>query len=193
MYVTVAIAAALSSLALNTSTHQTRVQVLYPILLLDIARKDPNMHNVINSIVSSRAQLMSTVLLVLVITYNFTSFGFFFLLEHGFETECDEDSSLFFCVWNVLNHGMRNSGGVGDALEKSLVGDNKLSFGVDVFNFLFFVMICIFMLNIILGTIIDTFCELREQNERKATDKRNLCFICGKRIICSCGFICTHV
>jgi len=75
---------------------------------------------------------------------------------------------------------MRNSGGVGDRVEEATQrSGGTLSLSLDVFNFLFFVVICIFLLNIILGTIIDTFCELREQNERLAEDKRNLCFICG--------------
>ena len=40
-------------------------------------------------------------------------------------------------------------------------------------------MIYFLYFNFILGIIIDTFAVLREEEEKKANDRENFCFICG--------------
>ena len=49
------------------------------------------------------------------------------------------------------------------------------------YDFLFFLIIAVIMLNIIFGIIIDTFAELRELNQKIQDDKNNVCYVCGAK------------
>ena len=48
-----------------------------------------------------------------------------------------------------------------------------------MFDFSFFVLINIVLLNIIFGIIIDTFGELRDQRNELEDEILNKCYICG--------------
>ena len=43
---------------------------------------------------------------------------------------------------------------------------------------IFFILVILVLGNVFLGIIVDTFAELREQNNWKERDKKNICFIC---------------
>ena len=47
------------------------------------------------------------------------------------------------------------------------------------YNFIFFIVICLIMLNLVFGIIIDTFKELRIEETKNEIDIANVCFICG--------------
>jgi len=51
--------------------------------------------------------------------------------------------------------------------------------GRAVFDFLFFLIIIIIIMNIVFGIIIDTFSDLRSQRDSKVTNMKTMCFICG--------------
>ena len=91
------------------------------------------------------------------------------------ERACD---TLLACIVTTLNHGLRNGGGVGDVLRQ--VGSGESSFGYRVlYDLSFFFFMIVITLNLILGIIIDTFTNIREDKEKKMERLKNTCFICG--------------
>ncbi|CAL8279267.1 unnamed protein product [Boreogadus saida] len=95
--------------------------------------------------------------------------------EVGSERACD---TLLMCIVTVMNHGLRNGGGVGDVLRKP--SKNEPLFPARVlYDLLFYFIVIIIVLNLIFGVIIDTFADLRSEKQRKEETLKTTCFICG--------------
>lgn len=47
------------------------------------------------------------------------------------------------------------------------------------FDFMFFIIVCVILMNIVFGIIIDTFAELRDKKSFIDNDRKNKCFICN--------------
>ncbi|RUP51637.1 hypothetical protein BC936DRAFT_146851 [Jimgerdemannia flammicorona] len=95
--------------------------------------------------------------IVLVYIHSLIAFMFFrndFDVSKGLH--CD---SVLQCFVTVLSHGVRAGGGIGDILEPPADGQ---PFGWRVlFEMSFFLIVVIFLLNVIFGIIFDTFGQLR--------------------------------
>ncbi|XP_056117184.1 inositol 1,4,5-trisphosphate receptor type 2 isoform X2 [Rhinichthys klamathensis goyatoka] len=91
------------------------------------------------------------------------------------ERVCD---TLLMCIITVLNHGLRNGGGIADVLRK-LSKEEPMFPARVVFDLLFFFIVIIIVLNLIFGVIIDTFADLRSEKQRKEEILKTTCFICG--------------
>ncbi|XP_030076286.1 inositol 1,4,5-trisphosphate-gated calcium channel ITPR3 isoform X1 [Microcaecilia unicolor] len=91
------------------------------------------------------------------------------------ERACD---TLLMCIVTVLNHGLRNGGGVGDILRKPSKDESLFPARV-VYDLLFFFIVIIIVLNLIFGVIIDTFADLRSEKQKKEEVLKTTCFICG--------------
>ncbi|XP_036388451.1 inositol 1,4,5-trisphosphate receptor type 3 isoform X2 [Megalops cyprinoides] len=95
--------------------------------------------------------------------------------EDNTERACD---TLLMCIVTVLNHGLRNGGGVGDVLRKPSK-DEALFPARVVYDLLFYFIVIIIVLNLIFGVIIDTFADLRSEKQKKEEVLKTTCFICG--------------
>uniref|UniRef100_UPI00398F4F09 inositol 1,4,5-trisphosphate-gated calcium channel ITPR3 isoform X3 n=1 Tax=Pristiophorus japonicus TaxID=55135 RepID=UPI00398F4F09 len=95
--------------------------------------------------------------------------------ESDKERACD---TLLMCIVTVLNHGLRNGGGVGDILRQPSK-DEALFPARVIFDLLFFFIVIIIVLNLIFGVIIDTFADLRSEKQKKEEVLKSTCFICG--------------
>ncbi|XP_023812775.1 inositol 1,4,5-trisphosphate receptor type 3 isoform X2 [Oryzias latipes] len=95
--------------------------------------------------------------------------------ESNLERACD---TLLMCIVTVLNHGLRNGGGVGDVLRKPSK-DEPLFPARVVYDLLFYFIVIIIVLNLIFGVIIDTFADLRSEKQKKEEILKTTCFICG--------------
>ncbi|XP_056413537.1 inositol 1,4,5-trisphosphate receptor type 3 isoform X2 [Hyla sarda] len=95
--------------------------------------------------------------------------------DDGTERACD---TLLMCIVTVLNHGLRNGGGVGDILRKPSKDESLFPARV-IFDLLFFFIVIIIVLNLIFGVIIDTFADLRSEKQKKEEVLKTTCFICG--------------
>ncbi|XP_052007974.1 inositol 1,4,5-trisphosphate receptor type 2 [Xyrauchen texanus] len=95
--------------------------------------------------------------------------------EDGTERVCD---TLLMCIITVLNHGLRNGGGIADVLRK-LSKEEPMFPARVVYDLLFFFIVIIIVLNLIFGVIIDTFADLRSEKQRKEEILKTSCFICG--------------
>lgn len=88
---------------------------------------------------------------------------------------CD---SVYSCTLYSLNLGIRNGGGISDSMDLMEL-DNPLFGPKLVFDLSYFMIINIVSMNIIFGIIIDTFAELRDAQNCRDEDLKNVCFICG--------------
>ncbi|KAM4046679.1 inositol 1,4,5-trisphosphate-gated calcium channel ITPR3 isoform 2-T2 [Anomaloglossus baeobatrachus] len=95
--------------------------------------------------------------------------------DDGTERACD---TLLMCILTVLNHGLRNGGGVGDILRKPSKEESLFPARV-IYDLLFFFIVIIIVLNLIFGVIIDTFADLRSEKQKKEEVLKTTCFICG--------------
>ncbi|XP_069797807.1 inositol 1,4,5-trisphosphate-gated calcium channel ITPR3 isoform X2 [Narcine bancroftii] len=95
--------------------------------------------------------------------------------ENDKERACD---TLLMCIVTVLNHGLRNGGGVGDILRQPSK-DEALFPARVIFDLLFYFIVIIIVLNLIFGVIIDTFADLRSEKQKKEEILKSTCFICG--------------
>ncbi|XP_070766937.1 inositol 1,4,5-trisphosphate-gated calcium channel ITPR3 [Enoplosus armatus] len=95
--------------------------------------------------------------------------------EASSERACD---TLLMCIVTVLNHGLRNGGGVGDVLRKPSKNEPLFPARV-VYDLLFYFIVIIIVLNLIFGVIIDTFADLRSEKQKKEEILKTTCFICG--------------
>ncbi|XP_076859966.1 inositol 1,4,5-trisphosphate-gated calcium channel ITPR3 [Brachyhypopomus gauderio] len=95
--------------------------------------------------------------------------------EESMERACD---TLLMCIVTVLNHGLRNGGGVGDVLRRPSKNEPLFPARV-VYDLLFYFIVIIIVLNLIFGVIIDTFADLRSEKQKKEEILKTTCFICG--------------
>ncbi|XP_043932426.1 inositol 1,4,5-trisphosphate receptor type 3 [Protopterus annectens] len=95
--------------------------------------------------------------------------------DNASERACD---TLLMCIVTVLNHGLRNGGGVGDVLRKPSKDESLFPARV-VYDLLFYFIVIIIVLNLIFGVIIDTFADLRSEKQKKEEVLKTTCFVCG--------------
>jgi len=80
-----------------------------------------------------------------------------------------------------LDYGLRADGGIGEHIQAhSYDIDRGYYLGRFLYNLIYFVVVYIIEFSILMGIIIDTFSELREQSSKKEEDMARLCFICGE-------------
>jgi len=79
-------------------------------------------------------------------------------------------------------YGLRAHGGFGDVMEKKPFLRDKVGYaGRIIFDLSFYIIIIVFLLNIVFGIIIDTFRQLRMNSQKKEWDELNKCIICGSK------------
>lgn len=141
--------------------------------LLDILQRYPSLQNVVRSITKPRKSLILTFLLMIVLIYLFSIWGYSIFSKY-FYGNCP---SLAICLMTTFYEGLKNGGGIGEYLEPWTTG--RADSARFLYDNLFNIVIMIIMLNIVQGIIIDTFAVLREEQERNNSDIELKCFICG--------------
>lgn len=78
-----------------------------------------------------------------------------------------------------MDYGVRAGGGIGDVLQQVSYSYNT-GYWIAKFFFeiIFHITIIWGMSNLFFGIIVDTFANLRDNNNRIEHDKKNVCFIC---------------
>uniref|UniRef100_A0A671LFF0 Inositol 1,4,5-trisphosphate receptor n=1 Tax=Sinocyclocheilus anshuiensis TaxID=1608454 RepID=A0A671LFF0_9TELE len=177
-------------------------EFFYSILLFDLVRREETLLNVMRSVTKNGRSIFLTAVLAIILVYLFSIVGFLFFKddflmqvdrlpclyicvcvfisvkeedEDGTERVCD---TLLMCIITVLNHGLRNGGGIADVLRK-LSKEEPMFPARVVYDLLFFFIVIIIVLNLIFGVIIDTFADLRSEKQRKEEILKTTCFICG--------------
>lgn len=135
---------------------------------------------IINSVTLHLSKIMTALVFIAFVTYCAAIIiGYHYnnsLLEE-FHTKQVMDSWIA-CATFVFDYGNQGGGGIGDYMLQ-LPADHPYFFEKIVITIVFFLLVKLIFTNIMLGIIVDTFMELRE-NQAKHVDKvANECFICG--------------
>ncbi len=163
---------------------------IYSIQLLHILNLSTTLKNIIVAIKLRWNQLLSTIVLTQIIIFAYSICGYFFLHEEFKEVKLgskefprekeDICESMVYCYLGHTLWGLFRHGGIGDMIERKSFLQHKGEYIKLVFyNFIFFIVICLIMLNLVFGIIIDTFKELRIEETKNEIDIANVCFICG--------------
>lgn len=86
--------------------------------------------------------------------------------------------NMLYCFLQTLNFGLKNGGGVGDQINATSDVD-PIHWPEFWYNMGYFFFINILLLNVIFGTIINTFANLRNNRLQQELDMRNNCFMCN--------------
>merc|ERR1711871_92764 len=95
--------------------------------------------------------------------------------------ECIE---FWTCFVAFINLGVRNGGGIGDSMHEYSAWTQTEPWLTKnfLYDWMFFVIVNIILLNIVFGIIIDTFAALRDEKMDKDKDKSDFCFVCGAEL-----------
>ncbi|KAJ9456238.1 Inositol 1 [Diplonema papillatum] len=156
--------------------------------LVSIINRSALLQNVIKAVTKNGRSLLLTVILGMIIIYLFSVVGFV-LFRDAFqnkeppcegEADCDDYhcDTLFRCFVFAVTAGIRAGGGIGDLMQPP-DWNSPYNTARTLFDFAFFVVVIVILLNIIFGVIIDTFAELRSEKQKVEEDIRSRCFICG--------------
>ncbi|KAJ1558731.1 hypothetical protein HK405_013094, partial [Cladochytrium tenue] len=151
---------------------------LYAVHLLDYLYRDEVLQGVVSSVTLNWSSLSKTVLLGVIIIYVYSMVGFVYF-RNSFDAEqglyCE---SLLECFITILSYGLRAGGGIGELLTVP-VPDGESYAARIVLDLSFFLIVIVFLLNVIFGIIFDTFGQLREERKDISDDLRNNCFVCS--------------
>ena len=149
--------------------------------LFDILIRSDTVGRIFTAILRNLSQFLWTLILLLVIIYVYSLLGFYFLHSRYYQDSSDLCSDAYSCFLISLNLGLRNGGGIADALSSpDYSPTNKGDYlAQTIFDISFFILVVILMLNMIFGMIVDAFGDLRDQKRENDEDIMNVCFICG--------------
>ena len=155
---------------------------------MSIAVRNPVARNIFMAVIYPINQLSIAGVVAMFLLYIFATIQFFFF--HNF-FENGECNTLRSCLTYTINWGTRSGGGIGETMAdpdlwSSTPSDEDGHWDImsewylrASFDFLFFLIIIIIIMNIVFGIIIDTFSDLRSQRDEKTKNKTTMCFICG--------------
>eukprot|EP00760_Papus_ankaliazontas_P029805 PhM_4_TR4472/c0_g4_i1/m.50959/K04959/ITPR2; inositol 1,4,5-triphosphate receptor type 2 len=152
--------------------------------LFTILNRSPHLRHIVIAILVNGWQLLMTALLGIATVYIFSIVGFVFFRD-DFGSKSDGSSgvdtnncdTLAECFVFSLGKGVRG-GGIGELLSDREWGSGTFAFR-ELYDFSFFIVIIVVIMNIIFALIVDTFAELRDARQKIEDDMRNNCFICG--------------
>ena len=130
------------------------------------------MKSVLDAIQNRYKQFLSTgfLLIILILFYAAITLYFFNMNDDGTYL-CQ---SYIECFLYLFNNGMRAGG-----LPFEMKIEEQPGFYTEFFySWIFYFLIILIILNIVNGIIVDTFQEIRENNNTLYEEKKNTCFIC---------------
>ena len=144
------------------------------LLLLDIAKKDSRLADVLQAVYGPRVKLGYSLILFLFVCYIFSFYIFRYFryeVDHGdMPAFC---TNLYDCTKFGISYGLQNGGGVADNMYH---GKNDRL----VLDLMWFIVVLVVFINIIFGMIIDKFSELRAAKNENIDKTNGFCFICSK-------------
>lgn len=168
-------------------SNQKSSQIYYAFLLIDLVNKVPALGQVLSIFDENKSALMSVLGLFFVMLYFYSFLGFLIIRddfvnpdmdppdEPDFNMYCD---SLTKCLLSVSNFGIRAGGGIGDVLKQRWDTSEKYMTRY-FYDYSFFMIINIVLMNIFFGIIIDSFADKRAGAAEIDKEVQGLCFICG--------------
>ena len=160
-----------------------RGEIVYAFLLLPIIDLNNILKNIIVSIKLRYKEVCLTFLLAFIIMYVFSNIAYFFFnQDFSQEIEYMDDNvckTLIFCFLNSLDSGLRARGGIADsAIRLSYARNRDHYLRRLIMDDFFFILIVIIAIDLVFGIIISAFNNLRDEEQKHSTDRKNHCFIC---------------
>ena len=153
---------------LREETHFLFSLQLFPIFILF-----EMMRNVLDAIKTRYKQFLSVAVLIIILILFFSGITYYFFnYTSDGERMC---TSYLNCFSYLLNSGLR-SGGL--PFDIKILGQEGY-WGEFIFNWMFYLIFVLLILNITGGIIVDKFDELRESKKKLYEEKENVCFICS--------------
>ena len=165
----------------------TQCIIWLAIPLLFIMNLNETLFNVFISVKDHFGQLFGILMFTYLFAYNFMWISFHFMsnlhtLEEIFDEETQEEITEEFCtssipcLLNIIDYNVAYYAVItGKVSFKKDPGFFMINF---FYDFLFFIIVSLIMINVFLGVLYDTFGELREILQQKENDIKNVCFIC---------------
>jgi len=111
-------------------------------------------------------QLLFTLFMVLIFIYIYSVFSNMYFRQN-FSEQNFVCNGMIQCYFALLNSGFTNGQGIGGMIEaENMNEDLGKYFGYVFIDLMFFITVNCISLNLVFGIIVDTFGELREQNEK---------------------------
>jgi len=146
---------------------------LFSLQLFPIFTLFEMMRNVLDAVNTRYKQFLSVAFLIVFLIMFFSGITYYFFnYNSDGERLC---SSYLNCFSYLLNSGLR-SGGLPFNIK---ISGQEGFWGEFVFNWSFYLIFILFILNITGGIIIDKFDELRKEKKKLYEEKENICFICS--------------
>jgi len=165
----------------------------YPFCVVDVIPQIRLMKFLLEAITRNSHKIWLTVLLCMVVLYVFSTISYMvFQNQYGFQGMKDCDT-LATCFKLHLDYGIANSplwighGAINPTIHTTLVTTpaqkSAFNFAMTIvsslFNLMYVILVNLVLSAIIAGLIIDTFGQMRSENEAIEEDMQEKCFICS--------------
>jgi hypothetical protein len=150
--------------------------------LLHIVQNNKDLQSAVNAVTYNGKSLLWVAFLTLTVVYIFSFFSFIFFRRDYINDDGMYCNSLLDCFATLI--GNVDSGGIRDRIGSGVQLANSTSYndgqiGRIVLDLMFWILIVTIMMNLVLGIIVDTFSQLREQQAFVDSEKTSKCFICS--------------
>jgi len=172
------------------SVNGFRFSSYFTLMLLDVANISTTVQSLVKSITKPAPQLGIVAYLFIIMVVIFASFGLeyfenYFHYDMDYEDDADDLSkpnpygchSVVACFWLILYKGVPD--GTLDQVLDFVTNRDPLYLGRVFYDTLFFIIVGVFLFNVITGLIVDTFSSLREEAASRADQLYNECYVCG--------------
>ncbi|EFA86157.1 inositol 1,4,5-trisphosphate receptor-like protein [Heterostelium album PN500] len=158
--------------------------LFYSFHIFQITLKTKALSIVIRAININKGTLILMGAFMIQATYVLSIFSYAFFAEFYVNGEGNFCSTLYQCFLGNIFYGVPTSGQLVQFVIfkfDQAYSNNGTAFVLawTVFCVVFYVVTSIFLLNVILGIIVDTFGQLRDQRALTEDYKANICFICS--------------
>jgi len=155
----------------------------YVFHLLYIVEHNKDLGSAVKAVTHNGKSLLWVAFLTLTIVYIFSFFSFIFFREDFDTDEGMFCNSLLDCLATLLVNAVE-AGGMRDRLGAGVQGLNATGptdtqVGRIFMDILFWILIVTIMMNLVLGIIVDTFSQLREEQAHRDEEMTSKCFICS--------------
>lgn len=172
------------------SVNGFRESPYFTFMLLDVVNISPTIQSLVKSITKPAPQLGIVAYLFVIFVIIFASFGLkYFEPYFVYDEEYDDDSdditglnpygchSVVACAWLIMYKGLPE--GRMDQVLDFITNRDEQYLARVIFDLSFFIIVGVFLFNIITGLIVDTFGSLREEAAARADQLGNECYVCG--------------
>lgn len=154
-----------------------KLTFLYSFCLLSCVSLFSTMQMVIKAVQSKWLTFLNTGALILIIMWIFSGIGFYYQNGDFYDEDllsnlCD---TYFHCSLSIFNYYLRD----GYFDENILSVTDKYYYKRFFYEWFFFLIINLILLNAINGIIVDTFQNFREEDNAQNNQINNVCYICS--------------